>query len=622
MAKQKENVPIIFTLSLGGKDAILQRINEKGAEQKISVISLKPNKESNISDKDRILREIIEESGRKTPILNIQHPSNDHYPIFGLQDLTNFEILGIKTSLTFSNYKPLLQNPKLENIWKGLLAKIDHVFFANEQDQNYAISHGDIAREKTTNIQTISDANSVISKILQKPVNILISGSLPDKAKLDELVKTAKDQNSRIVIKSNPLSVEGASNAIALKFGIENPDQLFGIKLEVEEILKDQATGAKNLEKYVSQLSEQFQKDLSKAEINPVDIYFDLSDKQKISNMEKDMSPNTPSDDQSPSSPANDIPNTAHLQDAIKPKALIEEQTTLTPEPKGFFNRIFNYFKEIAKSFKEKIFGKKEEEAKPEKEQNIIPDDKLPPSIEATNIPEVNKQPSPTPIMSSATTMPALTTAINDLIKPDYLYTDDNIREVIETSLGKDKIYTQQISLDWGEELNNVMLSQAVKEVKEGGKKAAVIPINTGREHWTGMVITYDTAKDQMTFTYNDPNGTPLNVRPKLENLINQVAPNAKIEDLHTQQQANDKDCGAFVTDNLIKIANGEKIFSLAEHGNKGSDLRQNHATILTQELAKQQVQEVRSKVNIGIQNPSFVQRISSKDNDNKEVRR
>lgn len=312
MAKQKENVPIIFTLSLGGKDEILQRANKKEAEQKISVIALKPNKESNISDKDRILREIIEESGRKTPILNIQHPSNDRYPIFELQDLTNFEVLGIKTSLTFCNYKPLLQNPKLENIWKELLAK-------------YAISHGDIAREKTTNIQTISDANSVISKILQKPVNILISGSLPDKAKLNELVKTAKNQNSRIVIKSNPLSVEGASNAIALKFGIENPNQLFGIKLEVEEILKDPANSPKNLEKYVSQLSEQFQKDLSKAEINPVDIYSDLSDKQKISNMKKGMSPDIPSDDQSPSSLANkDIPNIAPLQDAIKPEAVEE----------------------------------------------------------------------------------------------------------------------------------------------------------------------------------------------------------------------------------------------------------------------------------------------------------
>ncbi|WP_341789996.1 Ulp1 family isopeptidase [Rickettsia endosymbiont of Polydrusus tereticollis] len=646
MTKQKENVPIIFTLSLGGKDEILQRVNKKEAEQKISVIALKPNKESNISDKDRILREIIEESGRRMPILNIQHPSNDHYPIFDLQDLTNFEILGIKTSLTFGNYKPLLQNPKLENIWKELLAKVEHVFFANEQDQNYAISHGDIAREKTTNIQTISDANSVISKILQKPVNILISGSLPDKAKLDELVKTAKNQNSRIVIKSNPLSVEGASNAIALKFGIENPEQLFGIKLEVEEILKDQTNGAKNLEKYVSQLSEQFQKDLSKAEINPVDIYFDLSDKQKISNMEKGMSPTLPSNnDQSPSSLANkNIPNIAPLQGAIKPEAVEE----YNPRSVSFFRKVFNYFKEIVSTIKE-IFGKKQEESKTMNAQLTTPSNKTPweeigitqeeytKSIQAeqqlTKSTEERRSSIIAPPISSISIAPNSTQDkgllldisagdIDNVKKANYLYEDYQIQHILKGSLDENKVSIQPaISLASNpsrDEIVTAVLNNTIAQVK-AGKEAAVIPIETGGEHWTGLIATYNKENEEVTFTYNDPIGTPIENRPELLDLIKKAAPTAIIVDLETPQQENAHDCGVFVCDNLIKLAKGQEILSTDRAKNMGIELRKAQAGILSQEFAKQQAKEVGNNMNM--QDSSFTSRINTGSNNKERTR-
>ncbi|MCC8369386.1 MAG: C48 family peptidase [Rickettsia endosymbiont of Oxypoda opaca] len=649
MTKQKENVPIIFTLSLGGKDEILQRVNKKEAEQKISVIALKPNKESNISDKDRILREIIEESGRRMPILNIQHPSNDHYPIFDLQDLTNFEILGIKTSLTFGNYKPLLQNPKLENIWKELLAKVEHVFFANEQDQNYAISHGDIAREKTTNIQTISDANSVISKILQKPVNILISGSLPDKAKLDELVKAAKNQNSRIVIKSNPLSVEGASNVIALKFGIDNPNQLFGIKLEVEEILKDQANGAKNLEKYVLQLSEQFQKDLSKAEINPVDIYFDLSDKQKIANMEKDMSPNIPSDDQSPSSrPNTNIPNAKPqpLTEAIKPEAVEEYK----PQSVSFFRKVFNYFKEIVSTIKE-IFGKKQEEAKTMNAQLATPSNKTPweeigitqeeytksiqaeqqvtksteerrSSIIAPPASSISIAIDPNSIQDKGLLLDISAGDIDNVKKANYLYEDYQIQHILKGSLDENKVSIQPaISLASNpsrDEIVTAVLNNTIAQVK-AGKEAAVIPIETGGEHWTGLIATYNKENEEVTFTYNDPIGNPISNRTALTSLIKNVAPNAITIDLQTKQQENAHDCGVFVCDNLIKLAKGQEILSTDRAKNMGIELRKAQAGILSQEFAKQQAKEVGNNMNT--QDSSFISRINTGSNNKERTR-
>lgn len=91
--------------------------------------------------------------------------------------------------------------------------------------------------------------------------------------------------------------------------------------------MKNPNNAAENFKKYVSQISRQFQKDLGKSEINPIDF-----------NIEKIIK-NGPEDIQKEQATSYEPPK--------------ENQ----PESQGFFRRVFNYFKDIVTSF----FGKKEE---------------------------------------------------------------------------------------------------------------------------------------------------------------------------------------------------------------------------------------------------------------------
>ncbi|HJD63998.1 MAG TPA: hypothetical protein LFW13_03195 [Rickettsia endosymbiont of Sericostoma sp.] len=162
------------------------------------------------------------------------------------------------------------------------------MFFANANDQIRAVAEKHVAKEKTSHIQSMPVSNLIESEILNRPPNILLSGGLPNKERLIEVVKAAKDLgNTRVIVASNPSSIDDVANIIANKFDIINKDQQLGIKLEVEEILQDKVGGAKKLENYISQLSQQFQKDIGRTEINPIDIYFDLSDPQKLQNLAK-----------------------------------------------------------------------------------------------------------------------------------------------------------------------------------------------------------------------------------------------------------------------------------------------------------------------------------------------
>ncbi len=95
----------------------------------------------------------------------------------------------------------------------------------------------------------------------------MLFGTIPDKAKLDKLIKTAKNQGGRVIIETWPISTDEAINLITAKFGINSEDQIYGLKLEIHEILKDPNNTAENFKKYVSQISRQFQKDLGKAEV-------------------------------------------------------------------------------------------------------------------------------------------------------------------------------------------------------------------------------------------------------------------------------------------------------------------------------------------------------------------
>lgn len=328
--------PIIFTLLLGNKDQILERINNQEAQNKLPIIPLQVNKESHISDKERIFSEILEKSRKegKTPIFNIQLNNNNVKPIFRVQDLINSQNLNIKTTITFDQYNSLTQNPELEAYWKQIMEKVDHVFFTNEADQNLAIADGIVPKDKTTTITDISLVTSVFNNLVYDcEIDQLLSGTIPDKAKLDKLIKTAKNQGGRVIIETWPISTDEATNLITAKFGITSEDQIYGLKLEINEILKDPNNAAENFKKYVSQISRQFQKDLGKAEVNPIDFNFNT---KKVM---KDRAEDIQKEQTTPYEP------------------LQENQ----PQQQGFFRRVFNYFKDIVTSFKETIFGKKEE---------------------------------------------------------------------------------------------------------------------------------------------------------------------------------------------------------------------------------------------------------------------
>lgn len=326
--------PIIFTLLLGDEDRILEKINKQAAQNKLPIIRLEVNKASHIPDKERIFSEILQESRKKgkTPIFNIQLNNNNIQPIFKVQDLINLQNLNIKTTITFDQYNSLPQNSELEAYWKQIMKKVDHVFFTNEADQNLSIADGIVPKDKATTITDISLVTSVFNNLVyDRKIDQLLSGTIPDKKKLDKIIKNAKNQGGRVIIETWPLSADEATNLITAKFGITSEDQIYGLKLEINEILKDSHNAAENLKKYVSQISRQFQKDLGKTEVNPIDFNFNT---KKVMN--------------------------------DRPKDIQVEQTTSyeppkanQPQPQGFFKRIFNYFKDIITSFKEAIFGKK-----------------------------------------------------------------------------------------------------------------------------------------------------------------------------------------------------------------------------------------------------------------------
>ncbi|MFV9897031.1 MAG: hypothetical protein AB8U23_02610, partial [Rickettsia conorii subsp. raoultii] len=227
--------PIIFTLLLGDEDRILEKINKQAAQNKLPIIRLEVNKASHIPDKERIFSEILQESRKKgkTPIFNIQLNNNNIQPIFKVQDLINLQNLNIKTTITFDQYNSLPQNSELEAYWKQIMKKVDHVFFTNEADQNLSIADGIVPKDKATTITDISLVTSVFNNLVyDRKIDQLLSGTIPDKKKLDKIIKNAKNQGGRVIIETWPLSADEATNLITAKFGITSEDQIYGLKLE------------------------------------------------------------------------------------------------------------------------------------------------------------------------------------------------------------------------------------------------------------------------------------------------------------------------------------------------------------------------------------------------------
>ncbi|WP_375330135.1 MULTISPECIES: Ulp1 family isopeptidase [unclassified Candidatus Tisiphia] len=540
----------------------------------ISTIELKPHIQDGKLDKENIVSEIFDKAENlgKTPILNIQFNSNMEKPLFDEDDLTDLKNLGVKVCLTFSNYNSQAQN--LQSSWQPLLTGVNHVFFANANDQIRAVAEKHVAKEKTSHIQSMPVSNLIESEILNRPPNILLSGGLPNKERLIEVVKAAKDLgNTRVIVASNPSSIDDVANIIANKFDIINKDQQLGIKLEVEEILQDKVGGAKKLENYISQLSQQFQKDIGRTEINPIDIYFDLSDPQKLQNLAKQAKYTVTQQGYTIENFNNGcIPlaqgqgKSSYIVGEIKQREAIpsinsgtifDMQENLNDyKPESVLKRVINAFKQMANE-------------------------------EGKSIPILTKQ---NKVESSQE---------NNLTKENYWYNDLDISNLLKASLNENVSIQPAVSLA-SEQYNNEMLRHVMLEAiasVNSGKDYAVMPINTGHEHWVSLAITKD-RDNKIVFTYNDPMGTEIEQRSKLVEMIKEVCPdNAKIVDLKTKQQQNDKDCGPFIVDNLIKMAKGEKILTTEQSQDMGAKLREGQAETMNIEKIKKKAHDIRKTI-------------------------
>ncbi|UCM85264.1 MAG: C48 family peptidase [Rickettsia endosymbiont of Culicoides impunctatus] len=586
LAKEGENNVVLFNIGGSHESQEIQHsTNMSKISSAISTIELKPHMQDGKLDKENIVSEIFDKAENlgKTPILNIQFNSNMEKPLFDEDDLTNLKNLGVKVCLTFSNYNSQAQN--LQSSWQPLLTGVNHVFFANANDQIRAVAEKHVAKEKTSHIQSMPVSNLIESEILNRPPNILLSGGLPNKERLTEVVKAAKDLgNTRVIIASNPSSIDDVANIIANKFDIINEDQQLGIKLEVEEILKDKVGGAKKLENYISQLSQQFQKDIGRTEINPIDIYFDLSDPQKLQNIAKQAKYTVPpqqgytienftngcillgqgqgrsSDITAEVKQREDVPS-------IDSGTILDMQENINEhKPENVLKRVVNAFKQMANEGRKAI-------PIPTKQNKV----------------EYSQE--------------------NNLTKENYWYNDLDISSLLKASLNENVSIQLAVSLasdQYKNEMLRHVMFEAIASVNSG-KDSAVMPINTGHEHWVSLAITKD-RDNKIVFTYNDPMGTPIDQRQELLDMIKEVCPdNAKIVDLKTKQQQNDKDCGPFIVDNLIKMAKGEKILTTEQSQDMGAKLREGQAKTMNIEKIKQKVQDIKKTITSSTSLPSSV---------------
>ncbi|WP_341754101.1 Ulp1 family isopeptidase [Candidatus Tisiphia endosymbiont of Dioctria rufipes] len=573
MAKtgKKENKVRLFNINGHVGQETQQNIIVANFDLNIPTRELKYNIQNGKLNKDNIISEILHEVKQgETPILNIQYNSNMEKPIIDTNDLAALKKSGIQTCFTFGNYNAYNQTLPYYNYWSPLLAQANHVFFANANDQIRAVAEKHVVQEKTSHIQSMQVSNLIESEILKRPPNILVSGKLPNKERLTEVMFAAKElgKNTRVIVASNPSSVDDMASIIATKFGINDQNQQLGIKLEVEEILKDKIGGAKKLENYISQLSQQFQKDLNIAEINPVDIYFDLSYPLRLQNIAKQAKYTITQGGSVENLTNGCIPlaqghgKRADIVAEVKQREAVLGINSLTI--KDMQENLNEYKQENAKRITNTLQQVADERGVSTRQNEV-----------EHSLPEGSK-----------------------LTKLDYLYDEDDIGNVLKASVDQTKVsIITHASIGEESLLKDTLYKAVYSDLIVDNKEAVIIPLNTGHEHWVSLAITKDN-EGGIVFTYNDPMGTDIDTRVDLVDMVKKVCPDAKIVDLHTEQQQNDKDCGAFVVDNLIKMVKGEAILTTEESKNIGTTLRQTHAKTMDLEKAKQKVNTIRKSMN------------------------
>ncbi|WP_341751560.1 Ulp1 family isopeptidase [Candidatus Tisiphia endosymbiont of Piscicola geometra] len=573
MAKtgKKENKVRLFNINGHVGQKTQHNIILANSYLNIPTRELKYNIQNGKLNKDNIIIEILHEVKQgETPILNIQYNSNMGKPIVDINDLAALKKSGIQTCFTFSNYNAYNQTLPYYNYWPPLLTQANHVFFTNDNDRDNAITHRHVEQKRASYIPYIPVTNLVESEILKRPPNILVSGKLPNKERLTEVILAARElgRNTRVIVASNPASVDDVANIITTKFGINDQNQQSGIKLEVEEILKDKIGGAKKLEHYVSQLSEQFKKDLNRTEINPVDIYFDLSDPLKLQNIAKQAKYVVTQGGSVENLTNGCIPlaqghgKKADIVAEVKQRETVLGINSLTI--KDMQENLNEYKQENAKRITSTLQQVADEREVSTRQNNV-----------EHSLSEGSK-----------------------LTKLDYLYNEDDIGNLLKASVDQTKVsIVNHASIGEESLLKDTLYKAVYSDLIVDNKEAVIIPLNTGHEHWVSLAITKD-QEGAIVFTYNDPKGTDIYTRADLVDMLKEVCPDAKIVDLQTEQQPNDKDCGVFVVDNLINMAKGKAILSAEESKNIGTTLRQAHAKTIDLEQAKQKANTIRESIN------------------------
>jgi len=559
---QQQDDIVIFNINASERQEVQTSISNL-LSPTIPIIELKDIiKDGELQNKELIITEILDEAERtgKMPILNLQLDSNNNVPLFDAKDLKTFKDVGIKVSIDFGSYTK--QNKDLQSIWKNFLDKVDHVFFGNSHDLEIAIDTSQVIPNKASHIQFMKVTKLEEAEILDRAANILISETLPKQDLLNETVGAITElRNSRIIIASPPSSIDDVANIIATKFGIIDTNQQLGIKLEVEDILQDKIGGAKKLENYILQLSQQFKKDLNKTEINPIDIYFDLSNPKTLASIYSQAKYTL-----SPRGRSVESLNNGCIQLSCGSKEEIISEIQTKETNKDINIKTIHDMQNTLDEYKQKnviaktvgIFRRMAED-----EQKIL-------EQKAVMLKENN-----------------------------YLYEDNDIAILLEATLkDNNKISIQPaISLsneNHHTEISRHIIKESINLINNNNKDSAIIPINTGHEHWVALAITKD-VNGEIFFTYNDPIGTPITQRTNLIEMIKELAPKGKIIDLQAPQQQNVYDCGAFVVDNLIKMAQSKNILTTEESKNMGSKLRAKHAEIIRGEQVIKKACEIRN---------------------------
>lgn len=476
-----------------------------------------------ISDVGGFIGSIWEEADKQggQPVVNIHYNNNrfdQNNNILPYDDakaasslIEQLQNAGIKVCLSFNHYDAELEAKKLSSLSKPLFAQVNQVFFANAIDREAAIEKGHIATDKATSIQSISTS-------LNSEVKKLPSG---DRLAVVNLPLDKADVITDLIMTKFNIASDNVQDKENLKAGI---------LIEVNEILQSNNKVPEKLEKYISVISRQFEKDRSIDQgrttsntrgiyqENPIDIYFSgtLNQPQNTYNMQQKL-------------------HEIQQENALKLEAVLNK-TVAAPAI-----------------------------------QNSLPND----------------IPIHQPVLELE--------SINDLTNPKHLYRDYEISNIIRRFIDEQKVSVVDYASLTNQDLLKATITQSVQELQNRTKEAVLIPLNTGHEHWVSLAFKCD-EKNNIQFIYNDSTGRPISDRPELVPIITEFVPVESILDCKTLQQQNDKDCGPFVVDNLIKIAKGEQILTAEQSkGTKGAELRQKHHAINQKQLEKRETKAASS---------------------------